>query len=78
MNAQITKSVVSAMTATIFRAKEDQGQYVEPTTCAIMALAVFRMMDALVRDESVPMLSMVELAAQSIAKANSYNNDLKQ
>lgn len=78
MNTQITKSVVSSMTATIFRAKEEQGQYVEPTTCAIMALAVFRMLDALTTDDIVPMLSMVSIAADAVAKANSYNNDLKQ
>jgi len=76
-STQILKSVVPAITALVFRAKRNQN-YMEPQTCAIASLALYHMMTSFTRDDVVPMLSLVELADAAIARANKYNNDLKQ
>lgn len=77
MNTNIIKSVVPAITSSIFRAKEQQN-YMQPQTCAIAALAIFHMMTSFTRDDVVPAVGMVGLAEASIKKANSSNNDMKQ
>ena len=76
ISTQTIKSVVPAITALVYRAKEKQN-YMQPQTCAIAALAIFKMMTSFTRDDVVPAIAMVELASASIADANRYNNDLK-
>ena len=71
------KSVVPAIAAMIYKAKQSQS-YMEPQTCAIAALSIFHMMTSFTRDDVVPAMSMVELATTSIKKANSSNNDMAQ
>lgn len=76
-NVNVIKSVVPAITSSIFRAKEAQN-YMEPQTCAIAGLAIFHMMTSFTRDDVVPAVAMVALAESAIHKANSSNNDIKQ
>lgn len=76
ISTQTIKSVVPSIAALVFRAKEKQS-YMEPQTCAIAALAIFKMMTSFTRDDVVPAIAMVELANVAIADANRYNNDLK-
>lgn len=76
ITTQTMKSVIPAVAALVFRAKEKQA-YMEPQTCAIASLAIFHMMTSFTRDDVIPAISMVALADASIKKANSSNNDLK-
>lgn len=76
-STNVVKSVVPAVAAMVFKAKETQS-YMEPVTCAIASLAIFNMMNSFTRDDVVPAISLVELAKSAIYKANSNNNDIKE
>lgn len=75
MNVQTIKSIVPSIAALVFRAKVTDGM--APQTCAIAALAILRMLTSFSRSDAVPMIALVELAANSLKEANSRNNDLK-
>lgn len=75
-NTNIIKSVVPAVAALVYKAKENQS-YMEPQTCAIAALSIYHMMTSFTRDDVVPATAMVSLAESAIHKANSSNNDMK-
>lgn len=76
-NSNVIKSVVPAITSSIYRAKEAQNM-MEPQTCAIASLAMFHMLTSFTRDDIVPAHAIIELANSSIDKANKSNNDMKQ
>ncbi|QFG06624.1 RNA polymerase [Proteus phage Myduc] len=71
------KSVIPAITAQVFRAKEKQA-YMKPQTCAIASLAIYNMMTSFTREDVVPAMSLVSLAEQAIEIANRYNNDIAE
>lgn len=76
-NTNLIKSVVPAIAALVYRAKEAQD-YMEPKTCALAAYAIYNMLTMFTRTDNVPAISMVELAKTSIDKANRYNNDMAE
>lgn len=76
-NTNVIKAVVPSVAAMVYRAKELQS-YMEPQTCAIASLAIYKMMSSFTRDDVVPAISMFELATAAIEQANRFNNDLKQ
>lgn len=76
-NTNVIKSVVPSIAAFVFKAKESQS-YLEPQTCAIAALSIFHMMTSFTREDVVPAAALLMLAEESIKRANSSNNDMKQ
>lgn len=77
ITTQTMKSVIPSIAALVYRTKEKQA-FMEPQTCAIASLAMFHMLTSFTRDDVVPAISLVELSATSIKKANSSNNDMKE